>query len=57
MKFELTNLHTGPGAHRVPRPRPSVQRRFKVRWPLVFCVAFSLAFWIVAFFGVSALMR
>ena len=58
MKFGLTNVQT----HRGPVAQLSVSKRtspsrYKVRWPLVFCVAFCLAFWIAAFFGVTALLR
>jgi hypothetical protein len=55
MKFGPSNVqtHAAPFLAAARRPRP----RYKIRWPLILCAAFSLAVWAALIFGVVVLSR
>ena len=59
MRFGFTNVqtHRGNVANHFGGPKRVAKPRYKVRWPIVVCVAFSLAFWIGLLFGVAAVMK
>lgn len=59
MKFGLTNvqMHQGHVVHGLGASKRTSPPQYRVRWPLVLCIGFCLAFWAVAFWGATLLMR
>jgi hypothetical protein len=55
MKFGPSNVQT----HNAPFPRAARRTppRYKIRWPLILCVGFSLAVWATVIFGFVVVSR
>ena len=54
MKFGPSNVQTHTPFLRATRHTPP---RYKIRWPLILCAAFSLAVWAAIIFGFVVMGR